>query len=422
MPGFLRNNVDRYPDIFNFRLLHLRVICLTSPDYIQYVLQKNYKNYEKGLGFDELRLVIGDGILTSHGESWLANRRLMQPAFHRKTVRNMAGRIVECTENLAKEWEEAEGPVIDVHHAMLTLALNIICKTTMGIYLSGDIQKVDASMEYLVRALWERAAGAVKLPLWVPTPQNTGIRKYLKQLDEIVWKVIRERRKQQEQPDDLMGILLNSQDVETGKKLSDEELRDELITILLAGHETSANALSFAWYMIATHPEVEQKFHEELEKVLNGRAPGFNDLEKLTYTTQIIRETLRMYPPIYAAGRKAIDEDEIDGHRIPKGVFVHIPIYGMHYCERYWENPDQFDPERFTEAKMKERDKFVYLPFGAGPRTCIGNHLAMMEMQLALATLGQQFRLRARDQYPLRLDPVMSLRPKGGLWMELRRR
>ncbi len=299
IPGFLRNNVDRYPDIFNFRLLHLRVICLTSPAYIQHVLQTNYKNYEKGLGYDELRLALGNGIFTVHGEAWLVNRRLMQPAFHRWTVKNMAKRIVDCTEDLAAKWREnKDGEVIDVHHAMLALALDVICQTTIGIYLKEDIAKVDASMEYLMKALWDRAAGAVKFPMWMPTPQNRGIKKYSGQLDEIVRRIIRERRNREEQPDDLMKILLESQDAETGKRLSDAELRDEMIIILLAGHETSANALCFAWYMLATHPEVERKFHAELDKVLGGRNPGFEDLENLPYTTQIIRETLRMFPPV----------------------------------------------------------------------------------------------------------------------------
>jgi cytochrome P450 len=255
----------------------------------------------------------------------------------------------------------------------------------------------------------------------VPTLYNLKEKRAIAKLDSIVLKIIEQRRKSKEQHFDLLGMLMDVQDEDTGERMNDKQVRDEVMTLFLAGHETTALALTWLWFCLHHNPYAEEKAYQEAKQVLSGRTPEFSDLMKLDYTRQVVEETMRLYPPAWMVGRKALEDDEIGGYHIPKGYSVLMPAFYVHRNPQLWDNPEQFNPARFEKEQVKKRDRFAYFPFGGGQRLCVGNNFAMMEMQLAVAMLIQKFHFRLVDGKPV-LDPLITLRPKGGMMMEVERR
>ena len=416
-----------YGDVVRMGTGPWRVYFVSHPDHVQHVLQDNNHNYGKQHAFNELlKQVIGNGLLTSEGEVWRRRRRLAQPAFHRRQIENFATTMVEETTTMLERWtvlQRTDEP-FDVMAEMQNLATLIVGRALFSTDLSTGYtntmrQSLRFSMEYLNR----RMRRPLSLPLWVPTPTHRRFRKATRLSDEKIFDIIRERRKglalNTDGPHDLLGMLLAARDEENGEGLTDQELRDEITTFIGAGNETTAVTLAWAWYLLSKHPEVARKLHAELDTVLGGRVPSAQDLPQLPYTRIIIEETMRLYPAAWAIGRGIVADDVIGRFRIQKGGMMIVSPYVTHRRPDIWDNPEGFEPERFTPERVAERPRYAYFPFGGGPRQCIGNTFALMEAQLVLATVGQKYRLSLIPGCTVEPDPVFTLRPNRPVMMTL---
>jgi cytochrome P450 len=412
-----------YPDagMIAFNLTSLPVCYMYHPDYIQHVLQQNHKNYTKPDKYSELRILLGNGLVTSEGSFWLQQRRLMQPAFHKQRLATFVKTMVEKTQLRLGSWEGKyhSGKSFDLSHEMMGLTLDIVTECLFGTNVSRYTEKVGDSLSFLIEALNKRIKSVVAFPMWMPTSANQKIKKEKTALDSIVLGIIKNRITFNKPYDDLLAMLIEMQDADTGEKMSEQQLRDEVMTLFVAGHETTANAITWAFYLLSQNPEIENKFHDELDLILKGNLPAIEDLHKLTYTMQIVHETLRLYPPAWMIGRKSIHDDEIDGYRIPAGTNILISQYMVQRDPIYWNSPDQFNPDNFLAEKEKTRHKFSYFPFGGGPRYCIGNNFSLMELQIILAVIGQHYRLCHDPLHQVALDPQITLRPFNGMKMIL---
>ncbi len=416
---------SRYGDVVRFRSIgRFHWILLAHPADIEHVLRVNHQNYVKGLFSHVLKLLLGEGLLTSEGSFWLRQRRLAQPAFHRKRLAALGTITTRAAEAMLRSWElyARKAQPFDVNGEMMPLTLRIVGEALFSADVSGDADTVREALTVALEHVDYRSYSLFALPERVPTPRNRRFIRARRLLDEVVLKLIEERRRSGEDAGDLLSMLLLARDEETGESMSDAQLRDEVMTILLAGHETTANALSWAWYLLAQNPEAEQKLHAELADVLGGRTPSLDDLPRLPYTRMVIDETLRLYPPAWGIARQPIADDEIRGYRLPAGVPVFLSQYVTHRHPDFWEQPDLFDPDRWRPERSAGRPSFAYFPFGGGPRLCIGNNFALMEAQLVLATVAQRFRLRVARNFPVALRPLVTLRPLNGIWMTLEQR
>lgn len=415
--NFLINTAEEFPAFTTFRFAHLPMVYLSHPETIKHVLQTNNKNYKKGIEYEHLKPVLGEGLLTSEGDFWLRQRRLAQPAFHRDKIAHFSEQMVVCTEGILKGWENKKS--VDVHSEMMHLALDIVGKTLLSTNVLDEANEVEKALEISIEESYHRVQALINLPLWLPVPRHLRYNKSRESLNKIVGKIIEGRRNSSQRYNDLLEMLMDVQDEDTGEKMSDKQLRDEVMTIFLAGHETTANALTWGLNLLAQNPEVEKKYFEEIDRVLGNRTPGLEDLRNLPYLTQIIHEVLRLYPPAWILGRTAIADDIIEGQKVKKGDNIIISPYQMHRSKDFWENPNEFNPDRFTPEKMKDMHKFLYFPFGGGPRFCIGNNFALMEMQLIFAMIGQKYKLNLEPGFVVEPDPLITLRPKFGMKMNL---
>ncbi len=422
---FQRISID-YPDlgIVFFKLTNVPVCYVYNPDYIQHVLQQNHKNYIKPYQFKQLKIVLGNGLVTSEGSFWLKQRRLMQPAFHKQRLATFLDTMVGKTKLRLENWDKniASNQSFDVFQEMMGLTLEIVSECLFGTNVSEQTEVVSKSLTYLIEELNNRVKGVAPFPMWVPTYKNLKIKKERTVLDKIVLDIIANRKKSTERYDDLLGMITEMQDADTGEKMSDQQLRDEVMTLFIAGHETTANAITWALYLLSQNKEVENKFHQELKTVLDGRMPTLEDLQKLTYTMQIVHETLRLYPSAWMMGRKSINDDEIGGYHVPAGTNILMSQYVIQRNPQFWESGDAFNPDNFIAEKEKARHKFVYFPFGGGPRFCIGNNFSLMELQIMLAVMGQHYKFSHDHSHKVALDPQITLRPLGGMKMKLEKR
>lgn len=400
---------------------------VTHPDGVEHVLKRNQKNYRKSDIFVRpVSLLAGRGLLTNEGESWLRQRRLAQPAFHRKRLAALAALMANSAEQTALRLTERQSqepkPVIDVLGEITRLTLGIASQALFSIDYSDDADRVGSAVRVAFEHINFRMNTPFALPLKIPTPRNRCFLHARQTLDNLVYDLIRERKRTGEHPGDLLSMLMDAHDEETGEGMSDRQLRDEVLTLLIAGHETTSAALAWTWYLLALHPGAETRLHAELARVLGGRTPAAEDLPALPYTRMVIDESLRLYPPAWGQPRQAINEDRIGDYRIPAGALVTLSQWVTHRHPDFWENPEAFDPERFTPERSAGRPVFAYFPFGGGARGCIGASFALMEAQLILATLAQRFRLELVPGYPVKPDPTFALRPLGGLLMRVRAR
>ena len=412
-----------YGDVVRFRLLFWPAYGVFHPDHVKRVLQENHRNYNKNFFIMKAtREIFGNGLFTSDGESWLHQRRLMQPSFHHKRLAGFGHLMTEATAAMLERWQSltSSGAPLDIPLEMMRLTQRIVGLALFSIDLSNEVDTVGRTLTTLVPLL-SRYANLPFPPLWVPTPQNRRLLSGMSTLDNVVYAIINERRKQPVDLDtpDLLWLLLSARDEETGEGMSDQQLRDEVLILLLAGHETTAMALTWTWYVLSQHPAVEQRLHDELDTVLGGRRPSVEDLDKLPYTRMVIQEVLRLYPPAFGFTRHALAEDEMGGYRIPANSMVFLTPYCTHRHPAFWEEPEVFDPERFTPERSAGRPRFAYFPFGGGPRQCIGNAFAMMEAQLVLATVAQRYSLRLVPGHRVEPKVLVTLRPRYGLPMTL---
>lgn len=418
--GFIERSRD-YGDVVSMRFLYLTSYFLYHPNDIEYVLATNAKNFIKSRNQRSplFQRLVGNGLLTSEGEVWKRQRRLAQPAFHRQRINAYAETMVNYAERMASTWRAGEER--DIHRNMLRLALEIVVKTLFNSDVSAEAEKVGRVLSRLVTPFAGQATLKWIVDNRLPTATHRLFNEDAREIDEIVYRIINERRRSRQDEGDLLSMLLNVQD-EDGSQLSDKQLRDEVMTIFLAGHETVALTLSWTWYLLAQNPETEKKFHAELAEVLGGRLPTMADLSRLPYTDMIARESMRLYPPAYALGREAIAECEIGGFRVPAGAQVFMFQWATQRDGRFFSNPAAFQPERWTREFTDSLPKYAYFPFGGGPRACIGNYFAMMEVVLLLATIGQRFRFSLVPNHSVSLLPAMSLRPKDGIKVRVENR
>lgn len=416
--GSFRTWATEYGDLFYYRAGWIHVYFLNHPDLIDFVLVRHYQNFLKDRVIRNSRWFFGEGLLTSEGDTWKRQRRLTQPAFHRERITSYAGIMTNYAEQAVSAWREGE--VVDIHQEMMRLTLSIAIRALFDVEAEGP-QEISQAINVMMR---NNSGARMLLPAvtrFVPRPGAFAFRRAIQKLDETVYQIIRLHRQNGHDSGDLLSILLEAED-EDGSQMNDRQIRDEVMTFLLAGHETTALALSWAWHVLAQDAEAERKLHAELDRVLCGRVPEISDLPLLKYAEGVIKESLRLYPPAWAVARTAIHEFELAGYRVPAGANVVMSQWVMHRDARFFPDPLKFDPDRWSRQETRDLPRFAYFPFGAGPRQCIGSSFAMMEAVLLLATLAQKFRLCAVEGHPIEPSPNITLRPKGGVWVELRKR
>jgi len=405
----------KYGDVFGMRIGNFRSFFVNHPDLIEDVLVKNARLYHKGRILQANKYLFGEGLLTSEGDFWLRQRRLAQPAFHRARVEAYAATMVEYAQEHAAGWQA--GQERDIHEEMMQLALRIVGKTLFDADVTRDAKEVGETLDLLLR-LAANFGRTILVPLWVPTPRNIRAKLGIKRLEKVIYRIIAEKRASGRDTGDLLSLLLAVQD-EDGTRMNDRQLRDETITLFLAGHETTANTLSWTWWLLAQHPAVERKFHEELHGVLGGRAPALQDLPRLPYLNLVLTESLRLYPTAWGMARLAIEEHEIAGYPVHPKNGVAFAQWVVHRDARWFDAPLEFRPERWENGLAKQLPRFAYFPFGGGPRQCIGNQFALMEASLVLATLGQKFRFALVPGHKVTPLASITLRPRDGIRVRL---
>lgn len=395
-----------------------RFYLVHHPDDVKYVLQDNQKNFIKA--YDLAKPLFGDGLLTSNGEKWLRQRRLMQPAFHRTQIAQMAGMMTEATEARLARWaDQPAGKPLEIGSEMMLLTQAIIVRTMFSADVSANAERIGAAFDYLLSYFNRFLFSPIQIPLAWPLPANRRFKRERDFIRQTVYAILAERRRTGRREADLLSMLLVARDGGDGQGMSDEEICDELITIFLAGHETTATLLSWTWHALSQHPSLRSRLETELAEVLGGRTPTFDDLPRLTYTRLLLDETLRLYPPAWMFVRTAVADDEISGYRVPAGMSLFLSPYVTHRLPEFWPEPEVFDPERFRPEAVERRHKLAYFPFAAGPRRCIGDQFALVESTLLLATIAQRYRLQAVPGYTVRPTPVATLRPRPDLLMTL---
>jgi cytochrome P450 len=398
---------------------------LSDPANYKHILQENAATYSKEvLHFDILSLLIGRSVVTLNGNLWKRRRKMAQPAFHRQRINALTTTMTDITARMLTEWDAApENNIVDIEAEMTRLTLRIASKTLLNVEFEGDFDSVGLAFAEVNKFMSSRWVNP--FALWtakIPTPGNRGYRDAMRTLDQAVYGIIAERRRTGEDPGDLLSMLLAATDENTGETLDDLELRDEVMTILIAGHETSSTALTWTWYLLSQNPEAEEKLHRELKTVLNGRMPTVEDLKSLPYTAMVFSEAMRLYPPAYVIGRKALLEDRIDGNEIPRGANLYLVPWVTHRREDLWDRPLDFDPERFTDERSAGRPQYAYVPFGGGPRRCIGDSFAETESRLILAAVAQKYRPVLCADQKVDPKPLVTIRPRYGMRMRLERR
>ena len=410
-----------FGDVVPLRLGFRRAFLVYHPDAIEQVLVTRNRDYQKSPGVRLLRSLFGDGLLLSEGDFWLRQRRLVQPAFHRQRVSAYGEVMTAYTTRRLAQWKE--GTTVEINAEMMALTQAIVAKTLFDADVADETRTVGDAIQVLMEDFNVRIGSLLQLlPDWVPTPANVKARRAIRRLDAIVYRMLAERRRSTEDRGDLLSILLHAQDADDGSRMTDTQVRDEVMTLFIAGHETTAVALSWIWYLLSHHPEVDARLAEELRAVLEGRPPTAADLPRLTYAEMVVTEAMRLYPPAYALGRQAITRTEVAGHPIPARVIVIVPTWVVHRDARWFPDPDAFRPERWADGAARQLPRFAYLPFGGGPRQCIGSSFAMMEAVLLLATIAQHFRLTLLPGQAVTPTPYVTLRPEPGMRMLLTRR
>jgi cytochrome P450 len=406
------------------KLLGKRIYFVNDAEYVKRILLDNLANYPKSATYrNNLRPFLGDGLLISEGDFWKRQRRLAQPAFHLRRLKGLAAAMAEVAARMAQGWEH--GKVIDVMPAMNAVTMEIVAQTLFGADVTGDIGAVGEAMAVLGEDTGRiRASAFFDLPEFVTRPRGRRFAEAVATLDAIVNRMVAQRRAEVERGaeprDDLLSMLLEARDEESGQGMTDRQLRDELVTLFLAGHETTAVSLAWTFHLLAQNPAADAKLHAEVDAVLGEKsAPAFDDLGHLPYTRMVAEESMRLYPPAYVFSRRAAGEDQLGPWRIPAGAHIIISPYALHRRPDYWDAPDAFIPERFSPGAPSDRPKHAYIPFGGGPRICIGNSFAMMEHAIVLAAVARRWRLESIPGQEVRTEPRVTLRPRGGLPMRV---
>jgi len=413
--GFYESCAREYGDVVQTRMGPYRILLIYHPDAIEELLVTRNRDFVKSPGVRLLRPLLGDGLLLSEGDTWLRQRRLLQPAFHRQRVAGYGEVMTTFAERHVADWKD--GGVIEVHAEMMALTQAIVAKTLFDADVSGDAHEAGQAAKVLAEDFGARLQSLRLLPYWVPTPGNLRAHRAVRRLDALVHRIIATRRASDEDRGDLLSMLVSAQDADDGTRMTARQVRDEVMTIFMAGHETTAVALSWTWYLLAQHPDAEARLAGELRDVLGGRAPSVADLPRLKYADMVVTESMRLYPPAYGIARQAAKATEIDGHPIAPGDIFIAPTWVVHRDRRWFEEPEAFRPERWAGDLARRLPRFAYFPFGGGPRQCIGNSFAQMEAVLLVAAIAQRFRLSLVPGQRITPTPYVTLRPEPGIRM-----
>ncbi len=430
LPSFMRDRIGlimrslaRYGDVFSLSCPPVTIHVIAHPDDVRTVLQDRYAHFTKGsAGFLKIKQLLGEGLLTSEGDLWRRQRRLAQPSFSRQRLARFATFMTDAASRQCESWNDAaaSGESLPIASEMTRLTLAIIGKALFGADLSEeDARVVERGIVSFLEHARKTTYQLVDLSRFFTSQSQRRYEAAKKDLDALVYRIIERRRKEGCEGYDLISMLLQATDDETGEGMSDLQLRDEVMTMIIAGYETTSTALAWMWTALSLHPGVAVRWRCELQQVLDGRLPTVEDLPSLVYTEKVIKETMRLYPPAWSMSRLVVEDEVLGGCRIPAGSLVFVCPYAVHRHAGFWPNPEGFDPDRFTPEAEQERHRFAYLPFGAGPRNCIGQHFAMMELKLVLATIGQRYTLSLLPGHRIEVDPTVTLRPKGDLPMRV---
>lgn len=420
--AFIESALREHGDFVRVRLGPYRVYLLLGPDYVLHLFQKNPANYLKD-GYEHNEPLTGRGLLTSEGDFWRRQRRLAQPAFHKERLRGMAEIMTSATGELLDRWREhaKHGPEslpLEITAEMSRLTLGVVSRTLVGTDVGEEAGEFGPALEYTLRYAFRRTGRFFNLPFGFPVPKNLRYMKAIRALDRIVYSLI-EGHRPGEDRGDLLSMLMLARDAETGEGMGRKQLRDEVMTFLTAGYETTARALAWTFYLMDQHPEEASRLRGELDEVLGGRVPTFEDLPRLVHAKRFIQESMRLYPPVWGLARRAVGDDVIGGYFVPKGSRLIISAYVTQRHPKLWEEPERFDPGRFSPERSKNRHRYAYFPFGGGPRQCIGRNFAMMEATLVLAMVTRTFKLSLLPGHPVETEPSLTLRPRFGLPMIL---
>ncbi len=414
---FMLDTVRRYGDIARIDLGFKRAFLLAHPEFIKYTLQDHRKNFRRGPATHWLRPLWGEGLVTSDGDLWERQRKLVQPAFHHKRLAALSSSITAETQVMLDRWEHAaeRGEPFDVASEMKELTTRILLRAMFGNQAVGELQTISHVVTALLRDANHRMSSLIPQRLDFLTLRSLRRLKAIKFLDEAVYRIISERRRTEEDRGDMLSMLLLARDQGSGQGMDDQQARDEVMTLFLAGRESVGAALAWTWYLLSKNPQVERRLKAELDEVLTGRAPTFADLSRLTYTKMVIEESLRLYPPAYKLSRQAVEDDEIGGYAIPAGSRVILSPWVTHRLPHFWQDPERFDPERFSPEGAEGRPRYAYFPFGGGPRSCAGFDFALMELHLIVAAVAQCYRLDLVPGHRVEPQALLTLQPRRGV-------
>ena len=418
---FLGTLARDYGPVVTTNFLGKKYFVLQHPEYLKHVLLQNHKTYSKPGATKLLRLFLGEGLSTSNGELWLKQRRIMQPAFHKQRLQHIVDIINEETTSFIHRLHNLSPcSTVNISHEFLQLTISIISRAMFSTALKEDMHKMVTALEALARYASSWMKSLIKIPTHWPTAANKQFHNNCKVFDDIIYGIIENRRNEKraaatDPHGDLLDMLMDHYDEETKTGMSEKQLRDEVTTMFMAGHETTAQTLSWIMYHLAAKKEISRTISIEALKAFNGRLPDLDHIASLGYTKQVIQEALRFYPPIWALVRKPLVEDNINGVQVPAFSNVLINIYGMHHHPGFWETPEEFNPDHFNKDVQEERPQFAYLPFGGGPRLCLGNNFAILVMQIVVSRLSQHFEFNVPAGYIPTVEPNISLRAKDGI-------
>jgi cytochrome P450 len=418
--AFFTSLARTYGDVSTYRMAGEQLFLVNEPRLIRDILVTHNKNFTKSRGLERSKRLLGEGLLTSEGAVHLRQRRLMQPAFHRDRIAGYAGMMVGYAERMRASW--TDGAALDVAREMNRLTLTIVGKTLFDVDVEQQAAAVGEALTAVMESFWMTLLPFADVLERLPVPKLRRARMARARLDAIIYGMIADRRASGRDHGDLLSMLLAAQDEEDGGGMTDQQVRDEAMTIFLAGHETTANALTWLWYLLSGAPEVEARLHAEVDRALDGRLPTMADLPSLQYVERVVTESMRLYPPAWIIGRRAIADYQLGDYVAPARSILLMSPYIMHRDPRFYTDPERFDPDRWTPEFRASLPRFAYFPFGGGPRQCIGESFAWMELTLLVATIAQQWKLRLVPGHPVVPQPLVTLRAKHGMRMTVEKR
>lgn len=419
MLAFLREKPATYGPTFQCRLIHRKLVFTSDPAWIKGILQTNQKDFGRGRAYDELKLALGNGLLVNDGESWMKQRRLAQPAFYKQRLNDLFGKMEHRGNQMIADLMPLKGKEISIIEIFWSVTSDIVIQSLLGGESAEENKNMQDAIQEIQEYLVERIRSPLTKPLSIFNGKRNRFNQQIKQFDDWIYGFIEKQRSAGADGNNLLAMLMAAKDEDTGETMSIKQLRDELITIYVAGHETSTFALSWTLYLLAQHPEIYKKAKAEVRMIENIDSIGFQGIYQLQYLHQILSESMRIYPPAFVFGRRVLQDTTLDNTLLKEGDNIIVNVYGLHNDPNLWPNPDEFNPDRFSPQAIKQRDKNAYIPFGGGPRMCIGNNFAIMEILMILAKLLYHFDLILTNTEPVTTEPLITLRPKQPIMMKL---